>query len=534
MMTLPVPATTISPRIPVPSPTVAGNDGRFADALATHLAQRGASPQARTDGARDHTAATGDDGPRPAPTEERRVDARSDDGARRTDRNSGTDRSDRAHEPADRTADRIGDRDRADATSSADDNAAADNAERTEAGDAGDVENRTPTDDAGDTAAKTDDAAAAPTDGTDESTETLAATAVPVAIDAEARVAVLALGALIAEAAPATTSGPTGEGAATGDEQTTARTLAAAVGARAEATTTGSNATSLAATAAATATATDGDATVVAVPVVLADGDAAPVATTQSTPVAATTTPTSALAAALDAATTETGDQAASTMTNTTNRGMDQQPATTAAAPATTATPVGSAANPAVAVATVPALATNAAATGAAPTAVSSTTVDGSVATATSTTQALSNPGVARGELTAPQRLAAVIAPEVDRMRGTVGHRTLEIRLDPPDLGTVDLEIRSSGSTVTIVARTESAEAMLAVLRQRDSIEASLRELGMDLSGFDVSAGTPEREQAENRRDNATGGAATGSAADAVDLDAEPSAPLVSEGSVFL
>jgi flagellar hook-length control protein FliK len=164
---------------------------------------------------------------------------------------------------------------------------------------------------------------------------------------------------------------------------------------------------------------------------------------------------------------------------------------------------------------------------------VSTTTVDGSVATAASTTQVLSNPGVARTELTAPQRLAAVIAPEAARMRGTVAHRTLEIRLDPPDLGTVDLEIRSSGSTVTIVARTESAEAMLAVLRQRDSIEASLREHGMDLSGFDVSDGTPEREQAENRRGPAAAGVGSGSTAETDDVETTLS-PTNPEGSVFL
>ena len=137
-----------------------------------------------------------------------------------------------------------------------------------------------------------------------------------------------------------------------------------------------------------------------------------------------------------------------------------------------------------------------------------------------------------RSELTAPPRLASVIAPEAARLRGTVGHRTLEIRLDPPDLGTVDLEIRSSGSTVTIVARTESAEAMLAVLRQRDVIEASLRQLGMDLSGFDVSAGTPERHQTETHRGRSSAGAGTGT--DASEIDSTNPAPVNPEGSVFL
>ena len=135
---------------------------------------------------------------------------------------------------------------------------------------------------------------------------------------------------------------------------------------------------------------------------------------------------------------------------------------------------------------------------------------------------------------TSPARLGATILPEASRMRGTSAHRTLEIRLDPPDLGTVDLEIRSSGSTVSVVARTESAEAMLAVLRQRDSIEATLREHGMDLSGFDVSDGTPERDQADNRRSPDATRAATGSAAETADADASPLSPTNPEGSVFL
>lgn len=157
-------------------------------------------------------------------------------------------------------------------------------------------------------------------------------------------------------------------------------------------------------------------------------------------------------------------------------------------------------------------------------------------ATATAATTSDPAPAPADGEPVPASRLGATILPEATRMRGTAAHRTLEIRLDPPDLGTVDLEIRSSGSTVSVVARTESAEAMLAVLRQRDVIEASLRQHGMDLSGFDVSAGTPDRD-----RTGAGGDAAPRAmtrtrdeATESGGSDTVPTRPAHQEGTVFL
>lgn len=549
MMTLPVPVTTGPVRTPVSSPTVAGNDGRFADALATHLAERGASTQPRTDGARDRAAATGDDRPRPAPTDDRRVRGRTDDADRRTDRGHGSERTDRAHQGGAQADERIGDRDRAEGRSSSEDTTAADDvrdARRTEAGGGDEVENQ-PADDG---TAETDDVASGPSDATDDATEAVAATAVPAVIHADARVAVPALGTRIADAIPANGSTPTDQAAATVVDEATVRTGTAGLGAHASgAAPAGATPAPVAAAAAATATtaattaaaavSTDGDGLVPTAPVaVAADGDGTPgAAPSPSSPVAGSTpTLPSALAAALDATTDDAVDQNGLPSPVTTTKGTDAQaqPSPTTPTPASQAPSLGAAADPAVAVTSVPTPAAGGGTSAAGATAVSSTTVDSAVATATSATQALSTPGVARSELTAPQRLAAVIAPEAGRMRGTVGHRTLEIRLDPPDLGTVDLEIRSSGSTVTIVARTESADAMLAVLRQRDQIEASLRDLGMDLSSFDVSAGTPEREQAENRRDTVRGRAATGSAAEPAEVDATTPTPINTEGSVFL
>jgi flagellar hook-length control protein FliK len=132
-------------------------------------------------------------------------------------------------------------------------------------------------------------------------------------------------------------------------------------------------------------------------------------------------------------------------------------------------------------------------------------------------------------------RIAQVLAPEMERMRGTTANRILEIRLDPPDLGGVEVEIRSNGSTISVVAITESADATAAVLRQRDQIEATLRSLGMDLAGFDVSTGDTRRDGADERRTGTSAGATT-TTTEGIDDDlaAAPVTTDITEGSVFL
>lgn len=67
-------------------------------------------------------------------------------------------------------------------------------------------------------------------------------------------------------------------------------------------------------------------------------------------------------------------------------------------------------------------------------------------------------------------------------------HRAI-VRLDPPELGSVTLEIRGIGDDLSIVARAESAEAARALMRQRGEIQIAVANLGMSVSDFDVQHG---------------------------------------------
>ncbi len=75
--------------------------------------------------------------------------------------------------------------------------------------------------------------------------------------------------------------------------------------------------------------------------------------------------------------------------------------------------------------------------------------------------------------------------------------RRIVIRLDPPELGTVRLELTKVGDDVLVAARAETAEAARAILRQQPEIRTAVEALGLSLTGFDVQ--TPNEQEARHR-----------------------------------
>lgn len=88
----------------------------------------------------------------------------------------------------------------------------------------------------------------------------------------------------------------------------------------------------------------------------------------------------------------------------------------------------------------------------------------------------------------------------VDRVRAIDpqgGMNRAVVRLDPPELGRIMLEIVSNGDEISVIARADNAEAARALLRQRTEIEAAMEALGLTVSDFDVQADDRERDDAE-------------------------------------
>ena len=87
---------------------------------------------------------------------------------------------------------------------------------------------------------------------------------------------------------------------------------------------------------------------------------------------------------------------------------------------------------------------------------------------------------------TLPERLAAL----VQRSQGEGGsvHR-ITVRLDPPDLGSVQVFFELRGDQVHLIMRPDRPEGGQLLQGQRDRIVAALAGNGFELSGFDVGAG---------------------------------------------
>jgi len=110
--------------------------------------------------------------------------------------------------------------------------------------------------------------------------------------------------------------------------------------------------------------------------------------------------------------------------------------------------------------------------------------------------------------------------------------RRIVIRLDPPELGTVRLAFTKVGDDIVVAARTETAEAARAILRQQPDVRTAVEALGLTLSEFDVQ--TPKEQDARHRGPN---GRQRGAFAEAATTQTEGEAPPEDhhdEGAIFL
>lgn len=121
------------------------------------------------------------------------------------------------------------------------------------------------------------------------------------------------------------------------------------------------------------------------------------------------------------------------------------------------------------------------------------------------------------------QHLASLVRDDADRAE------RVTLRLDPPHLGAVTLDIASRNGEVHVVMRVEGPAAAQQLAAQRDQLRSALDAQGLSLAGFDIQQERGERQherqQGSTARERLSGVAATG----AID----PVAPT-SEGVLFL
>ncbi len=135
-----------------------------------------------------------------------------------------------------------------------------------------------------------------------------------------------------------------------------------------------------------------------------------------------------------------------------------------------------------------------------------------------------------------PSALPAAVAQQTQTaQRAADGQHRAIVRLDPPELGNVVIEVSALGDDVAVIARTESPEAMRALMRQRADMAMAIESLGMSLSGFDVQTGSdsdaPEKQEGSGSRTRRDG-----TSSDPNDQEQrfdQPETP-VSEGDIFL
>ncbi len=95
---------------------------------------------------------------------------------------------------------------------------------------------------------------------------------------------------------------------------------------------------------------------------------------------------------------------------------------------------------------------------------------------------------------TTPTAFGEQLLAQVQRTKanGGQGHR-LNVRLDPPDLGRLDVSFEMRGEQVYVVVRPEKAEGGALMAQQRDRIAQLFAQEGLQLSSFDV--GTSNQNQ---------------------------------------
>ncbi len=96
--------------------------------------------------------------------------------------------------------------------------------------------------------------------------------------------------------------------------------------------------------------------------------------------------------------------------------------------------------------------------------------------------------------LSTPAALGEQLLAQIQRTKanGASGHR-LTVRLDPPELGRLDVSFELRGEQVYVVVRPEKTEGAALMLQQRERIAELFAREGLQLSSFDV--GTSNQSQ---------------------------------------
>jgi flagellar hook-length control protein FliK len=93
----------------------------------------------------------------------------------------------------------------------------------------------------------------------------------------------------------------------------------------------------------------------------------------------------------------------------------------------------------------------------------------------------------------------------VERLRDAVPARTVTLRLDPPEMGTIDVTVRARGRSVDTTLVTQHDWVRQVVEMNKPQLESQLNQRGLDLGAFDVSSQARAHDQGANRPQSDSG-----------------------------
>jgi flagellar hook-length control protein FliK len=100
----------------------------------------------------------------------------------------------------------------------------------------------------------------------------------------------------------------------------------------------------------------------------------------------------------------------------------------------------------------------------------------------------------------APMALGRLVAATVPQLRGASNDVRLSVRLDPPSLGQVTVDISTRDGAVHVVVRPSESSSAGVLDAQRSAVGAALANAGFELGGFDVRAGDRRDAPRPSRR----------------------------------
>ncbi len=83
--------------------------------------------------------------------------------------------------------------------------------------------------------------------------------------------------------------------------------------------------------------------------------------------------------------------------------------------------------------------------------------------------------------------------------------RTVTLRLDPPEMGTIDVTVRARGRSVDTTLVTQHDWVRQVVEMNKPQLESQLNQRGLDLGAFDVSSQARAHDQGANRPQSDSG-----------------------------